>query len=100
MAKPGNGQPPTREWDRRPASADRYVLSLYITGMTSRAVRAIENVRRVCETHLEGRYDLQIIDVYLQPGLARAAQIVAAPTLIKLLPLPSCRMIGDMSRGD
>jgi circadian clock protein KaiB len=75
----------------------RYILRLYVTGMTTRSVRAVENVRAFCSKHLEGRYDLQVIDVYQQPALARAEQLVAAPTLIKKLPLPLRRLIGDMS---
>jgi circadian clock protein KaiB len=103
MPKPRhrNGSTPMME---RSARTDRreqqYVLCLYITGMTVRSTRAIENVRRLCDQHLEGRYDLEIIDVYQQPALAKEAQIIAAPTLIKRLPLPSCRMIGDMSQSD
>jgi circadian clock protein KaiB len=77
-----------------------YVLRLYVTGMTPRSARAIENVRAICEEHLEGRYDLQVIDVYQQPTLARGEQIIAAPTLIKELPLPLRRIIGDMSNKE
>ncbi len=78
----------------------RYVLRLYITGMTPRAGRAIQNVRTICDEHLLGRYDLEVIDVYQQPVLARNEQIVAAPTLIKEFPLPLRRIIGDMSSHD
>ncbi len=77
-----------------------YVLRLYITGMTPRAGRAIENVRAICEEHLEGRYELEVIDIYQQPALAKRDQIIAAPTLIKKLPLPLRRIIGDMSNRD
>jgi circadian clock protein KaiB len=76
---------------------EQYILRLYVAGMTSRSARAVENVRAFCEKHLEGRYDLQVIDVYQQPALARTEQLVAAPTLIKKLPLPLRRLIGDMS---
>ncbi len=78
----------------------RYVLRLYVTGMTPRSTLAVENVRRVCEEHLPGQYDLEIIDIYQQPTLARGEQIIAAPTLIKKLPLPLRRVIGDMSSTD
>jgi circadian clock protein KaiB len=78
-------------------STERYILKLYITGMTSRSARAIENLRTLCDKHLPGRYELQVIDVYQQPDLARTEQIVAVPTLIKKLPLPLRRLIGDMS---
>jgi circadian clock protein KaiB len=80
--------------------ADKYVLRLYITGMTHRSARAIENVRRICEERLQGRYELQVVDLYQQPVLAKGEQIVAAPTLIKRLPLPLRRIIGDMSDQD
>ncbi len=76
---------------------ERYVLRLYITGMTPRSTRAVENVRAICEQHLHGRYELEIIDIYQQPTLAKGEQIIAAPTLIKKLPLPLRRVIGDMS---
>ncbi len=76
---------------------ERYVLRLYVTGMTPRSARAIENLRAFCEKHLAGRYELQVIDIYQQPELARTEQLVAAPTLIKKLPLPLRRLIGDMS---
>src|SRR5215813_8909827 len=78
----------------------RYILRLYVAGMTSRSARAVDNVRAFCEKHLEGRYDLQIIDVYQQPALAKSEQLIAAPTLIKKLPLPLRRLIGDMSNED
>ncbi len=77
--------------------ARRYVLRLYVTGMTPRSTRAIENVRNICERHLHGCYDLEVIDIYQQPTLAKGEQIIAAPTLIKKLPLPLRRVIGDMS---
>jgi circadian clock protein KaiB len=76
---------------------EKYILRLYITGMTNRAARTIENLQTFCEKHLAGRYELQVIDVYQQPELARTEQIVAVPTLIKRLPLPLRRLIGDMS---
>jgi circadian clock protein KaiB len=81
-------------------SGEQYILRLYVAGMTSRSTRAVENVRAFCEKHLEGRYDLQVVDVYQQPALARSEQLIAAPTLIKKLPLPLRRLIGDMSNED
>jgi circadian clock protein KaiB len=84
------------EASRQPPT-ERYVLRLYVTGMTPRSTRAIQNVRKICQEHLEGRYDLEVIDVYQQPTLAKDEQIIAAPTLIKKLPLPLRRVIGDMS---
>jgi circadian clock protein KaiB len=79
---------------------EHYVLRLYVTGMTARSRRAVENVRKICEAHLQGRYELEIIDIYQQPTLAKGDQILAAPTLIKRLPLPLRRIIGDLSSTD
>lgn len=76
---------------------EKYVLRLYVTGMTPRSIRAVENVRAICEAHLQGRYDLEVIDIYQQPTLAEGEQIIATPTLIKKLPLPLRKVIGDMS---
>ena len=78
-------------------NTERYVLRLYVSGMTPRSIRAVENVRAICEEHLHGRYDLEVIDIYQQPTLAKGEQIIAAPTLIKKLPLPLRQVIGDMS---
>ena len=75
----------------------KYVLRLYVSGSTSKSSLAVENIKRVCEQHLKGRYDLEVIDIYQQAKLARDEQIVAVPTLIKRLPLPLRRLIGDMS---
>jgi circadian clock protein KaiB len=74
-----------------------YSMRLYITGVTPRSSRAIANLQRLCEEHLQGRYKHEVIDVYQQPRLARDSQIIAAPTLIKKFPLPLRRFIGDMS---
>jgi circadian clock protein KaiB len=79
------------------ADRERYVLRLYVVGMTPRSTRALENVRSICEEHLQGRYELEVVDVYQQPMLAKGEQIIAAPTLIRKLPLPLRRVIGDMS---
>jgi circadian clock protein KaiB len=81
----------------RKGGTEQYVLRLYVTGMTSKSIRAVENVRTICEQHLQGRYDLEVIDIYQQPTLAKGEQIIAAPTLIKKLPLPLRKIIGDMS---
>jgi len=83
-----------------PPIAIRYVLRLYVTGSTPRSTRAITNIRKICEQHLEGRYDLEIVDICEHPTLAEGEQIIAAPTLIKKLPLPLRRFIGDMSQTD
>ena len=75
----------------------KYVLRLYVTGMTPKSTKAIANVQNLCEKYLEGFYELKIIDIYQQPQMARDEQIIATPTLIKQLPLPIRRLIGDMS---
>jgi len=85
---------------RKADGAERYVLRLYVAGMTPRAGRAIKNVRAMCDEHLAGRFDLEVVDIYQQPALAKGEQIIAAPTLIKELPLPLRRIIGDMSDSD
>ncbi|MCW3052907.1 MAG: thiol-disulfide isomerase [Chthonomonadales bacterium] len=74
-----------------------YRLRLYVTGTTPRSIRAIANLRNICEEYLPERYDLEVIDLYQQPHLAAGDQVVAAPTLIKLFPSPLKRIIGDMS---
>ena len=75
----------------------KYVLRLYVTGMTPKSTQAIANVQKLCEQHLAGRYELKVIDIYQQPQLAKGDQIIATPTLIKKLPLPLRKLIGDMS---
>ena len=79
------------------ATAEQYDLCLYVTGMTARSARAIENMRAFCSRHLEGRHTLRIFDLYQQPTLAREEQLVAAPTLVKRAPLPERRLVGDLS---
>ena len=89
----------TEEFEKAGAKQDRakYILRLYVTGMTPKSTRAIDNVQRICEKYMEGFYELKIIDIYQQPRLAKEEQIIATPTLIKKLPLPIRRLIGDMS---
>ena len=78
----------------------QYVLRLYVTGSTARSARAIENMRRICEDHLEGRYDLEVVDIYQNPTATIEQQIIAAPTLVRLLPSPLRRIIGDLSNKE
>lgn len=88
---------------KRAAEAEarsRYVLKLYVVGTTPRSSRAIVNIRKICDEHLAGRYELEVIDVLKNPALAAGEQIIAAPTLIKKLPLPLRRFIGDMSETE
>jgi circadian clock protein KaiB len=75
----------------------RYVLRLYVTGKTPNSLRAIANLKEVCEEYLPGQYDLQVVDVYQQPELAEGDRIMVVPTLIKKLPAPLRRLIGDLS---
>ena len=75
----------------------KYVLRLYVSGSTLKSALAVENIKRICKQHLKNRYDLEVIDIYQQPNLARDEQIVAVPTLIKRLPHPMRRLIGDLS---
>jgi circadian clock protein KaiB len=78
----------------------KYLLRLFVTGQTPRSVKSIDNLTRLCERYLRGRYELEVIDIYQQPTLATENQIVAAPTLIKKLPLPLRRLVGDFSNHD
>ena len=93
------GKTSTEEFDQAAATLDpmKYVLRLYVTGMTPKSTRAIANVQKICEEYLEGCYELEVIDIYQQPKLAKGEQIIATPTLIKKLPLPLRKFIGDMS---
>ena len=90
----------TEEFERalaRPEQNEQYVLRLYVTGMTPRSTEAIASIKAICEEHLQGRYDLEVIDIYQHPELARAEQIIAVPTLVKKLPAPLRRLIGNLS---
>ena len=96
-----NVAPPDNLADFEAAAAqdsDRYFLRLFVTGTTPHSSRAIVNIRKICEEHLKGRYDLEIVDISRNAKLAEGEQIIAAPTLIKKLPLPLRRFIGDMSQ--
>ena len=79
------------------AKDQKYLLRLFVSGMTPSSLRAIKNLREICEKHLKDRCDLEVIDIYQQPELGKAEQIVAAPTLIKKLPTPLRKFIGDLS---
>jgi circadian clock protein KaiB len=78
----------------------KYVLKLYVAGLNPRSAEAVKTITQICDEHLQGRYELEVIDIYQQPTLARGEQIIAAPTLIKKLPLPLRRMIGGMADKD
>jgi circadian clock protein KaiB len=79
---------------------ERYVLRLYVSGATPRSAHAIANIKKICEDELQGRYDLEVIDMYQQPEAANGDQIIAVPTLIKTLPFPLRRIIGDLSNTE
>lgn len=79
------------------SSKKHYLLRLYVTGATSKSVKAINNIKQICEEYLKGRYQLEVIDIYQRPSLAMGEQIIALPTLIKKLPPPLRKIIGDLS---
>jgi circadian clock protein KaiB len=85
---------------RRSQAAERYVLKLYVTGATAGSLRAIANLKAVCEEYLKGRYQLEVVDIYRRPALLRKDQIVAVPALIKKLPAPLRLLVGDLSRTE
>jgi circadian clock protein KaiB len=82
------------------AAAGKYVLRLYVAGSTPKSSRAITNIKAICETHLQERYELTVVDLYERRGRAQKDQIVVAPTLVRHSPLPVRRIIGDMSQTD
>jgi circadian clock protein KaiB len=99
-------QKKSRSTPRKPGSAgasveeERYVLTLYVTGATAGSLRAIANMKTICEQYLKGRYLLEVVDIHRRPDLLRRDQIVAVPTLIKRLPVPLRLMVGDLSRTE
>ena len=82
------------------AYAQRWELRLYIAGQTPRSVKAFANLKRICEEHLKGRYRIEVIDLIQNPQLAAGDQILAVPTLVRLLPEPVRKIIGDLSNTD
>lgn len=78
----------------------QYLFRLYVSGTSSRSAAAIANVRNICEQYLAGRYELEVIDIYQEPAATKTAQVVAVPTLIKELPFPPQRFVGDMSNTE
>jgi circadian clock protein KaiB len=90
------GGPSTRRGRPRPAK-DKYVLVLYVTGSSPLSMRAVQNLRNICDNYLEGCHKLEVIDLYSHPEEAATANVIAAPTMIKSLPLPVQRFVGDMS---
>jgi circadian clock protein KaiB len=98
-AKPGKAKPKRRS--RTPglngSSPDFFELRLYIAGQTSRSLAALTNLKRICEEHLHGRYRIEVIDLLERPQLARGDQIIALPTLVRKLPVPIRKLVGDLS---
>lgn len=88
------------EQELHDVSRAHYVLRLYVAGTTAKSNRAIDNIQRLCEEHLRGRYDLEVVDLYAHPSLAQGEQIIAVPTLIRQLPMPLRRLVGDLSDTD
>jgi circadian clock protein KaiB len=95
----GRAQPNVNRALRTVAST-RYILKLYVAGQSPKSVNAISNIKNICDEHLQGRYELEVIDLYQQPQLAQGEQIIAIPTLIRKLPLPLRRIIGDLSNTE
>jgi circadian clock protein KaiB len=83
--------------DAAEPSGAHYRLRLFVTGTTPKSARAIQNIRTICEEHLQGRYDLEVVDIYQHPERVKADQIVVTPTLVKQFPLPLRKLIGDLS---
>jgi len=86
-------------WFER-SNRERYELSLFIAGMTHRSANAVERIKGLCEKYLPGRYELEIIDIYQQPELAKVYQVFAVPTLMKRSPAPARRLIGDLTHAE
>jgi circadian clock protein KaiB len=115
MAKPknGNGKPASKKSSKsklrhateafeealkdKTLKRARYILRLYVTGSSHRSLRAVYNLKKLCEEYLPDDYDLEVIDIYKDPEAAREEQIIAAPTLVKKLPRPLRKFVGDMS---
>ena len=75
----------------------KFLLQLFVTGASPNSVRAVENIKKICEHYLAENYELEVIDVYQQPVIAQKEQVIALPMLVKTAPLPLKRLIGDMS---
>lgn len=98
-SKPGRNKSAATTARKKAAkrSGARYALRLYITGQTPRSRQSVENLRALCDKYIPNQFDLEVVDIYQQPAMAAAGQIIAAPTLIKSMPLPLRRLVGDFS---
>ena len=90
----------TKEYEEALNSKESYLLVLYISGMTPKSLNAIEKIKKICEEKLKGRYKLDVVNIRQDPEKAKEAELVVAPTLIKKLPLPIRKLVGDMSDTD
>jgi circadian clock protein KaiB len=101
-AKKDSSQEPAEDFEKASEEArkEKYVLRLYVAGMTPKSLQAVENIKRISEEHLEGRYELEVIDISQQPEVLKKHNLIATPTLIKELPKPIRRLIGDLSNKE
>jgi circadian clock protein KaiB len=99
-AKPKSANPKSAKPARVESGRPKWELRLYVAGNTTRSVIALQNLRRICETHLRGEYTIEVIDVLKHPQLARNDQILALPTLVRKLPEPLKKIIGDLSHEE
>ena len=99
-AQPKKPTAPARTPNARKAKAETYILRLYVAGQTPKSVAAFDNLKKICEEHLAGRYKLQVVDLLENPKLARGDQILAIPTLVRKLPEPVRKIIGDLSNTE
>ena len=92
--------PPAKSYSSAPKEKERWVLRLYVAGRTARCEAAERNLRKVCEEHVPGQYEIEIVDLMENPALAHGEQILAVPTLVRRLPTPVRRIIGDLSNTE
>ena len=97
MARPKNSVDDFERASAHAADNTTYVLQLFVAGATPQSSRALTNLKEICETHLRGHYELEVVDVYQQPEVAKKGRIIAIPTLLKKLPAPLRRLVGDLS---
>ena len=100
VAAPSSDHVPAMQSALSAPAIQHYALRLYVAGSTPQSARALGNIRRICEQHLAGRYELEVIDILQHPQLAQRERVIAAPTLIRMLPLPERRFIGCMSETE
>ena len=93
-------QPPSPTWMPEPEQDQVWELRLYVAGQTPKSLTAFENLKKICEEHLAGQYHIEVIDLFEQPQLGRGDQILAIPTLVRKLPLPIRKLIGDLSNTE